>query len=806
MRKLFLSSLFILIVNFCFSQELAEKIVAALDSFSFIRPQEKAYIQTDRNSFAAGETVWFKTYVTLKETPTILSQVAYIELINQEGKLIEKKMLHLMEGMADGSFELKSTLPTGNYYLRSYTLWMLNFPSFINEKKISVVNIKTAVSKKQISNAVTNINLHFFPESGNLIEGLQSRVAFKAVDANGNPVNFKGKIINSNNELVLELNSVHDGMGSFEITPAVNQVYKAQIELPNGRLAYFNLPTVLNEGIVLSADNNNPNKLFVKAERGLKNKDLYNELLVVAQMNYEVVYMGKMNFEEGQDALAINKKNLPPGILLLTVFTPNGLPLAERIVFIANHSCLPAALQIQDMDLRKRMKNQFIIDTTGFHNLRLSISVTNALADSAVATDNILSGLLLSTEIKGTIHHPAYYFLDKSSARLQQLDLVMLTNGWRRYKLEDLMKNQFSPIHYPFERGISISGKVLHVDGKSVLKAAKINLMIKGEDSTSIMSQANTNETGNFVVDQLDFKKSATIYYQGTNLNNSEALVAVKLNPAYFDSTHLPAQGFTGNQSNELVIEKSNYLNNIIQQKQGPDTAAGKMLQEVVMRSKKHSTIDSLNSLYASDQFMESDQSLVMNENVNYNDIWRYLQAMVPGININRTDSGPQVNFTRYQGLDFFSENTGNAGVQFFLNEIPVSVDIIDMLLPSDVGLIKVYKGNTAIALGAGRGAIALYTVKGKSVNDWRKKGFESFKKEGYAVKKEFYAMDYTKLNPAAKSADLRPTLYWNPTFNPTEVNNSFSFYNDDICKKIRVVIEGMDQYGKLFYTEKIME
>ena len=179
---------------------------------------------------------------------------------------------------------------------------------------------------------------------------------------------------------------------------------------------------------------------------------------------------------------------------------------------------------------------------------------------------------------------------------------------------------------------------------------------------------------------------------------------------------------------------------------------------------------------------------------------------MVPGININRTDSGPQVNFTRYQGLDFFSENTGNAGVQFFLNEIPVSVDIIDMLLPSDVGLIKVYKGNTAIALGAGRGAIALYTVKGKSVNDWRKKGFESFKKEGYAVKKEFYAMDYTKLNPAAKSADLRPTLYWNPTFNPTEVNNSFSFYNDDICKKIRIVIEGMDQYGKLFYTEKIME
>jgi len=105
------------------------------------------------------------------------------------------------------------------------------------------------------------------------------------------------------------------------------------------------------------------------------------------------------------------------------------------------------------------------------------------------------------------VFNPGYYFKDKEPATLQHLDYIMLTNGWRRFQLQDIIANKFSDLHYPFETSLSISGKVLQSDGKSTLKNGKINLIIKGEDSSNIMSQAKTNEALVFVVDNIDYKK-----------------------------------------------------------------------------------------------------------------------------------------------------------------------------------------------------------------------------------------------------------------------------------------------------------
>ncbi len=776
-----------------------EKIVAALDSFSFIRPQEKTYIQTDRNDYIAGEAIWFKTYARLDDKPTILSRVIYVELVNALGAVMEKKMYRLKEGMADGVLDIKRELPSGNYYLRCYTLWMLNFPSFVTEKKIRIFNYINPMKELRRILTKTTANINFFPEGGNLVTGLKSTLAFKALDEHGNPITVNGDIVNAKNEKVISFKSIHDGMGSFELLPNGNDVYRAIIQLPDGSNKTVTLPVVKEEGIILSVDNSNLNKAFVKVERSEKNKEKYNNLLVVAQINYKVAYMGKLNIDDGLDAVAINKKNLPPGIMQVTVLTEDGRPLAERIVFVANHTISNALLEAGLVNHDKRKKNIITLDAREFTNLQAAVAVINANSESGKYAPTILSSFLLSSDIKGYINDPGYYFKDKEPLTLQHLDLLMMINGWRRFNLEDIMASKFPDLHYPFETSLSITGKVLQSNGKSVLKAGKINLIIKGEDSTNILAEAKTNDASVFVVADIEFQKAATIHFQGTNTTKTEAVVAVTIDSTYFDTL---ARVKMNTETIFATVQSSPYLQQLLTDKQKADSASGKTLSEVVVRTRKRSNIDSLNSVYATDIFFNSDQTLALNPNINYYDVWQFLRMSVPGIIINQTDSGLDVKFSRYEGIDMFSSE-GNASIQFFLNEIPVSMQLIESIDPSDIAIVKIFKGVSGIALGAARGAIAIYTIKGKTGRDWRKKGFDFFRRSGYSVTREFYEMDYSRINPENTNPDVRTTIYWNPRVKIKDGKAIIEFYNDDVCKKFKVVMEGMDANGKLLHAEK---
>jgi hypothetical protein len=788
--------------NLSFSQNIAEKFSASLDSFAFLQPQEKAYVHTDRQQYVAGEQIWFKAYVTLNEKLTILSKVLYIELIDNNGKLVEKKMMKLVNGVADGSIETKKTLETENYSIRAYTLWMLNFPEFIVEKKIKI-NSTTAGQKKEKQVFIKeDFNVAFYPEGGSLVEGIKNVLAFKAIDQNNKPVFINGKLINNKKEEVLNFSSMHDGFGKFQFIPKPEETYEIIASLENGKKKVFVMPRILTEGVVMSIDNSNLSKTFVNIIRTEKNASTYNNFILIAQINYQVVYVGKINIDEGLDAVAINKKNLPAGIMQITLFSEEGKPLAERLAFVANYSLENDIVKAANLNTQKRAKNVLDIDLSMYKNLNAAISITNGDADN-VMDNNIKSTLLLSSDIKGFIYNPSQYFINKDPKTLNNLDLLMLTNGWRRYNVEYLMKNQFPILQFPFETSMSISGKVLESNGKSALKSAKVNLIINGEDSTKIMSQANTNTTSSFFIDNIDYRKAATVYYQGTNLNNKNAIVSVQFNPSFFDTLSVSAKRQYQNNDFKKYTLIDGYYAKKIAENIKLFNEKGKTLEDVVVTTKKVRFIDSLNVKYASDIFFDSDQTLAINGDRLYNDIWQLLRFITPGISIINNDGTTQVNFTRFQGMDFFSENgTENNGVQFFLNEVPVSIGVVETLNAEDIGLVKIFKGNTAIALGATRGAIALYTVKGKSTRDWRTKGFAFFKKLGYAYSKEFNEIDYSIIKPESEFTDERTTLYWNPKVLINDGKASVVFYNDDFCKKFKVIIEGIDTDGKLLYGE----
>jgi len=785
----------------CFSQSLEEKLVASLDSFSTYNPQEKSYLQTDRTKLMGGETIWFKAYVTLYDKPTTLSKIVYVTLSNEMGVVLQKKQLKLVNGSAAGELELPADLKAGNYSLHAFTLWMMNFPDFMYAKNITVFDAKPTKNKKPVAMA-ENVKLQFFPEGGQMIAGLPGKLAFKCIDQLNRPVNISGTIKDSKGNTSAIFSSSHNGMGVVSFTPKSGETYAAIIN-ENLPAKNFELPVVLQEGITLTANNSSASKIFVKLERGETNKDRFNNLLLVARQNYQVVYMAKINFDEGQDAVAINKKDLPAGILQVTVFSSEGIPLAARSVFVSNYN--EPAIVSTAINNTKRAKNTLSINLDTYDHPDMGLSVLNVEAADTLSEQTILSGLLLSSDIKGYIHQPAYYFKNKNSNTLQGLDVLMMVHGFSRYNWTDVMAVNFPMLQYPFETSMSITGRVLQANGKSPLQAGKMNLIIKGEDSTTILSEATLNAHSDFIVSDIDFKKEATVYYQGNKLKNANALVSVKMNAAFIDSLQR-LSFFAGNNDLKDSSILPPYIQTMIRNKYSKEEEAKTtLLEEVKVTAKKISASDSASRLYATPIFEQSDQTLIMDAGP-YFDIWQYLQRKVPGIGINKTETGPEVNFSRYEGASFFSDDAPTSTVQFFLNEVPIPTDLVATINPEDVGIIKVFKGVLAFGLGADRGAIAIYTKKGVSTRDWRDKGFDFIKKMGYTVTREFYAMDYSILNPESSFSDVRPTLYWNPSVAIVDGKAIIEFYNDDVSKKSKLVLEGIDKKGRLIYIEKVLE
>ncbi|MDB5202811.1 MAG: hypothetical protein JWQ27_2220 [Ferruginibacter sp.] len=782
----------------CFAQT-EERIVASLDSFTLARPQEKAYVQTDKNVYLAGETIWLKAYVSLLDKPTILSRIVYVSIADAQGKILEKKMLKLLNGTASGDIDLNSDLPSGQYTIQGYTLWMRNFPDYLFSKTVTVFNNKPAVNNGKKELASSTPVVQFFPEGGNLVAGVNSTVAFQVQPSIAGK-NFTGKIIDQHDQLVATLTTAHDGMGHFKFTPKAGEPYKAVMEFNPGIFTTVALPAVLDEGVVISADNAQPNKTYVKVLRGEKNKQAYNDLILVAQQQYKLVYMAKLNIDEGQDAVAINKKNLPAGIVQLTVLTASGVPLAERLVFVNNYA--DNSEFTGPANYGKRGLNSIVLSAPAFNNLEGAISIVNAETDSEAATQNILSSLLLTGDLKGQVINPAQYFIDKSAATTANLDLLMLVNGWRRFTWKDILQNKYSTLKYPFETSLAITGKVMGASGRNGLSNAHINMIIRGEDSSRVMAEAKLNSKSEFLVPDLDFKKAATVYYQATNDNKQQAMVSVTMNPAYVDTLRTSVGNIT---AAPFFATPAPGITLMLEKKAAEEKSAAKLLDAVVLKSVRRSPVDSVNNIYSTGLFEMSDQTLIMNEG-NYFDIWQYIQGQVPGISINKADEGVQVSFNRFNNLDIFTGAPGDNNVRFFLNEVPVSVDIVDIVNPNDVAIVKVYKGATGIALGADRGAIAIYTKKGVSTRDWRDKGFDFVKRTGYSVSREFYEMNYGRLNPESNFTDVRTTLYWNPSVKISNGQATIRFYNDDITKKFKVTLEGMAADGQLLHLEQILK
>lgn len=800
--------LFLLVILFPFSLVAQttnkESFTTNLNQLGSGYPQEKIYIQFDKPVYAPGETIWYKAYIMSGAGPSLISANLYIDHSDASGNVLSHNTLPVVQSSAKGNFEISPTYTGNSIHIRAYTKWMLNFDSaFLFEKDIRIIQQKKPVAKT--TPAVPKPAIDFFPESGDCIAGINNKIAFKASYDNGKPCFVKGAVVNSKGETVAELKTIHDGMGVFYLDAKANEKYTARWKDEQGKQYEKSLPAAKNTGISLEVKLAEGKRAFIIKRNEASPANL-QQVQIVATMDQQLVYMANVKLSESLAVGgAIPVAELPSGILQITVFDANWVAVAERITFINNDNYhLETEVGFAALGTSKRGKNVLVINVPDTLPANLSVSVTDA-GIGIDSSDNIISRLLLTGDIKGNVYKPAYYFSDNSDSLQQHLDLVMLTNGWRRIKWDDLVAGKLPTIKYPNDTAyLSLAGKVFGTSAADMRQSGMLFLILdRQKDSTRSSMQMALEKDGSFYDPNVILFDTTRIYYQfagNKDIVNSTEVV--------FNNGMLPSPGkinFNKN-SNRYFLDSAAENRNIFfanEQARIAKLLEGNTLEGVTVTAKTKSKEEILDEKYTSGLFsggnarqfdIESDIS-----SRSAMDVLSYLKGRVAGLSITGSSGAGGQQSVSWRG----------STPSFFINEMPVDVGQLSNTNINDIAYVKVFQPPFLGAFGGGAGgAIAVYTKRGGANPVSKGKGMPSKLVIGYAPEKQFYSPNYGTFDQRNEFEDLRSTLYWNPmviTNSKTRIVK-LPFYNNDISSSFRVIVEGVSSDGRLVHIEKLIE
>ncbi|HZK64347.1 MAG TPA: hypothetical protein VFC34_09390 [Puia sp.] len=795
-------TIWVLIIFFVPVLAHAQKIDSMMMVYADKYPQEKTYLQFDKRVYNPGEIIWYKAYLFTGFDPSPYSRNFYTEMYDASGNLIQRKTSPLSESTTAGSFEIPEKFKGSRVHIRAYTTWMLNFDtSFVFEKDLRVAGMP----KDSATSTAAEFSLHFFPEGGDLVSGIENNVAFKANDAYGSPVHISGTLHDASGKNLLEFSSLHDGMGKFIITPEKTDVFYASWKDEKGTEHRTELPAVKTSGVVLRAMNYNHRLVFSVARQ--PDNQTYEKLVVIGHMNQQLVYKAIVNLKDNfMSGGNIPTAQLPSGILQITVFDMNNTPLAERVVFVNNQNYgFQARITMQAKSVQRRGRNVLEIDVPDSLKCNMSLAVTDAEVDGVRDNDdNIISRLLLTGDIHGYVKSPYYYFTNNSDSLAQQLDLVMLTHGWRHFRWDLVREGKTPVIKYPIQDYLSINADVLGVDYNRIAMDENLNVILQNKDSSTKMMNAPRIAKGRFGVTGLIFFDTARAFYQfnvNRKLSNEAAVIfntGLNASPRKLKSITMTLPSWSPEDS--LLIRKNQMIFVQAARLREEENNRVKTLATVTVTGRVKSESEKLDETYASGMFSGGDAnifSLLNDPTANaYLDIFNYLQGKVAGLQINT--SGPTPSLSWRGGTP-----------SLYLNEMQVDAEQLKSTPVSDVAMVKVFNpGSGAVFGGGGGGVIAVYTKKGgENKSDPTIKGLDQTRLIGYSMVRQFYSPDYLR-HPDNEIQDIRTTLYWNPYVLTGKGNTkqTFTFYNNDVTHKLRVVLEGFNEEGKLTRIEQIIQ
>lgn len=780
----------------------AQKPEQLLSNWSAKSPIEKVYLHFDRDNYIAGETAWFKAYLYSDYQPDTITTSLYTELINEAGTVISRAIVPVMLGTTNGHFELSDSLKTGSYLFRAYSPTMLNQDADFTSKRNIIIYGKKSNPSVQPKEKLTR--LEFFPEGGNLITGFLNMVAFKATNENGLPAAVKGTIQNEKNEIVTSFNSLHDGMGMFELTPAPNEKYFAVLEADAFKQKYP-LPEQTNKGIALMVIPHPQGNFFELKQR--KDDPAFQVAYMIGQMQHHIVF--KQEFKTFKEEIQgiINTQHLHSGVLQVTFFNKDDQPLAERLCFVNNKEyLLRGEIMADTINFSPKGKNRISLQLKDTVQGSFSVSIIDPeYSLLPEREENIFSNLLLTADLRGYINNPAYYFSSDNDSVKTALDLVMMTNGWRRFKWTELSQKVNQPGKYKDGSFITLSGKVTLRDTKKPFTEKPLLMMLMAADSSRSMQMATTDKLGNFRLDSMLLFGKSRILFSDIRGKKSQ-FIDVSMAPDSLSRTFFlppilpPFKGvdfFAGTTQQKMNIDYD-----AIQK------AAGLMLEEVVLKAKKKkSLLQELDERYTNGQFSGDANKVIdlvsSDDAMAYNNIFDYLQTRVNGLQIEVNGFDYEVYYRQQASMS----SLGNFPMVLYLDEIETDAAFISTIPANQVAMVKLYSSFAAATGNAPGGVLSIYTKKGSDMSDVMQHAADMVRYNGYSVIKEFYAPDYAVDKSAKEQADNRITLGWRPNILINNLNPRIpvTFYNSDRTKRFKIVVEGMTLDGKMLMIEKII-
>lgn len=790
------NSILVLLVFTCYITSAQSTIDSALKYRHQAYPIEKIAVHTDKSVYLPGETIWFKGYIWANEALSPISKVVYIEWADQHGSVIQKMQLPIENAMFKGDFLLPDTIASSIIHCRMYTQWMLNFEeAYLYHKSFTVVQPNVIQNDGPVQ---LNTSLKFFPEGGDWIENLSTNIAYKAYDQFGMPRAIVGTVWSSTNELVGTIQSNSQGRGVLAITPKPNEYYRVVWKAADSIEHIDYLPAPQKQGVVLNVIRNGIDKALFKLQVSEDAPAEFKEGFLVATQSAQLLFRAKINFKQSTITSGLPLHQFPYGVIQLTYLNKNLQPIAERIFF--NYQNLDTtSLQLSSTNNPLQAKS--------LHQIELAIQDSNwvncsvAITDAAIQSDDelkIVEQYNLKSTLKGYIHQLGNYFKNIDEKKVMEFDWVMLTNGWRKIVWNQVLN--FEPIPIQYEPDIdffSVTGQIENLTPKQIKEVQEITLIFKSRDGSTEFVNAPVNDHGLFSVGGVPFADTVQVYFQFRLKRAYENKAQLKL---YINKKEiqgsviaLPEWSTFKHTSDSVMLAYRNA------QLKAEELMKDATLNAVVVKAQLKKQQKLLDEKYTNGMFKGDSRASfnVLDDPAatTYRNALDYLMGRIAGLTI------------RFDGQNYTVTWRGDQTALFW-NEMQVQPQMLQNFSMNDIAYIKVYQPPFfGATMGGSGGAIAIYSRKGDEpgtiASDAKVVNFV-----GYTPSKIFYEPDYSIVDALSKLPDTRTTLYWNPSIHLNQQKKIFPirFFNNDYAKKLRVLIQGVNQFGQIVSQEYYLQ
>ena len=833
-------------------------------NFNKVVPQEKVYLHFDNMGYFENETLWFKAYTIRTDNgrATDLSKVLYVELLNPNGDVIKTRKYPIdSSGVAHGDMKLDSLLGSGFYEVRAYTRYMTNwgtnavfsrvFPVFKKPKAegdYADLTIRTRlyadrdpnnrttddpIYQKAIDEGIyTNelmktISVQFYPEGGNLIVGKRCRVAVLAVDDNGRPYQGEGFVMNEAGDVLASVQTDTLGRGLFELVPDAGKLTYQMRNLKKGeksQVQFFTLPQALTQGCTLSVD-----AISEKMLATLQCTDsVCGNLLGYVLMNNGNIIRCDTLTAVPLVEIEMGRQTLPDGVNQMTVFDCLGRIMAERLFFKCPTSDPTDSIRVVAKTTRLKPCGKVEMELQTQPNANLSFSAIDAHMMTNGKQGNMKTWMLLSSEVRGYIHNVDYYFQADDREHRRNADLLMLTQGWRRYDWRLMSERYTFRKPQPIEDKMYLNGTLKAYRKHNRVGDVHLYVILYNKLGQSLIGQTRTDSVGNYAFEMpfVDGEWTMCIYTTKKMKKDDEKRKTYYVG---IDRQFSPQPRFITPLETEILhpLAPNTFVRKPFQPLADDDefipiTQKDHVLESVTVKGRRYFTNDdwrfkneAYGRQYASlyyDIDRECNNALDRGEPVPYlleflaekNMLFDYHREAPYPYEGQKGASNSYQGTTQRTVLDSSSNSYlydytyDGGGISWvFDNDERPLLDIKPYeLYLNDVKSVYIVPNDPREMENRTRIYVYLHTKYTTESN----KGIRRTYFDGFNQPSTFKTEDYSVIPPMA---DFRRTIWWQPDITTDAQGKAkVEFFNNSTCEEMYISVEGMTEDGKVLVNE----